>query len=527
MARCSTTTSKPTSGPVGPLPPFGHVIAEAGYGRRMNVTRRRRPVRVTLAHECELVTVGLAGLLAPYVHRVQVLPSPGGVPARGADLTLHDTLSRVQDLPLSSSAGPARRAAGRLDVERAARARRAGPRQRGQRGAVQGAAGRAAGRRPRVDPPGSPGRRPRDRPARSPADAPSDAAVRDADPARGAGHRDDHPGPGQPVDRRPCVDQHQLAQVLHPLGLPQDGRDVALAGGPVGRPARLPRPSTTATRTPLTLSAGAEDTRRGAPDGSGRSVPGLREPGPTRPLVRMRGSERPATRVAGVVPGPGRMHPGGIGGYVAGYDRCTPRARRRTAGHHRRGAGRAAVRAARGPRRRLVPGLPAARVRPRGRLPARTAAARAPRGPGARRAGPATGPGARRRRGRGPWRSSRTTTWSPRRSPPSTRGRGVSRLRRGVRPGGRPSPGPRGGPGAPRHDGPAARSPTAGRSRWRWPCGTGPGTPTWATSWTEMVEVARDQAVRRRPEPAHPSGRARLSTRSSATRCSLRLWCWE
>ena len=67
----------------------------------MNVTRRRRPVRVTLAHESELVSVGFAGLLAPYPHRVQVLPSPGGVPARDADLTLHDTLAGVQDLPLA------------------------------------------------------------------------------------------------------------------------------------------------------------------------------------------------------------------------------------------------------------------------------------------------------------------------------------------------------------------------------------------------------------------------------------------
>ncbi|KRF29404.1 hypothetical protein ASG94_20695 [Nocardioides sp. Soil805] len=59
-------------------------------------------MRVTLAHECELVTVGFAGLLAPYAHRVQVLPSPGGVPARDVDLTLHDTLAGVRDLPLAA-----------------------------------------------------------------------------------------------------------------------------------------------------------------------------------------------------------------------------------------------------------------------------------------------------------------------------------------------------------------------------------------------------------------------------------------
>jgi DNA-binding NarL/FixJ family response regulator len=66
------------------------------------MTRRRRPVRVTLAHECDLVTVGFAGMLAPYAHRVQVLPSPGGVPARDVDLTLHDTLAGVKDLPLAA-----------------------------------------------------------------------------------------------------------------------------------------------------------------------------------------------------------------------------------------------------------------------------------------------------------------------------------------------------------------------------------------------------------------------------------------
>jgi DNA-binding NarL/FixJ family response regulator len=101
VARCSTTTGKPTSGPRRAPPPYGHEILRDGYGHAMNVTRRRRPVRVTLAHECELVTVGFAGLLAPYAHRVQVLPSPGGVPARGADLTLHDTLAGVQALPLA------------------------------------------------------------------------------------------------------------------------------------------------------------------------------------------------------------------------------------------------------------------------------------------------------------------------------------------------------------------------------------------------------------------------------------------
>ena len=64
------------------------------------MTRRSRPLRVTLAQECELVCVGFAAMMAPYAGRVQVVPSPGGIPARDVDLTLHDTLSGVQELPV-------------------------------------------------------------------------------------------------------------------------------------------------------------------------------------------------------------------------------------------------------------------------------------------------------------------------------------------------------------------------------------------------------------------------------------------
>ena len=56
-------------------------------------------VRVTLAHECELVTTGFATMMAPYAGRILVLPSQGGWPAQGADLTLHDSLADVQVLP--------------------------------------------------------------------------------------------------------------------------------------------------------------------------------------------------------------------------------------------------------------------------------------------------------------------------------------------------------------------------------------------------------------------------------------------
>lgn len=57
------------------------------------------PVRVTLAHESDLVTAGFAALMAPYAERIVVLPSQSGWPARGADLTLHDSLADVQVLP--------------------------------------------------------------------------------------------------------------------------------------------------------------------------------------------------------------------------------------------------------------------------------------------------------------------------------------------------------------------------------------------------------------------------------------------
>ena len=74
-----------------------HAGPELGYGVRMSVTQARpRPIRVTLAHECELVTRGLAQLLAPYATRVSLVP-PGadGSPAPDVDLTLHDPLAEA------------------------------------------------------------------------------------------------------------------------------------------------------------------------------------------------------------------------------------------------------------------------------------------------------------------------------------------------------------------------------------------------------------------------------------------------
>lgn len=63
----------------------------------MITTTRPRPVRVTLAHECELVSRGLAEMLAPYDDRVRfVPPEPDGTPARQVDITLHDSLAGLQ-----------------------------------------------------------------------------------------------------------------------------------------------------------------------------------------------------------------------------------------------------------------------------------------------------------------------------------------------------------------------------------------------------------------------------------------------
>ena len=53
-----------------------------------------RPVRVTLAQECELVTRGLSDMLTPHTSRVELVPSyDDGSPALDVDITLHDSLS--------------------------------------------------------------------------------------------------------------------------------------------------------------------------------------------------------------------------------------------------------------------------------------------------------------------------------------------------------------------------------------------------------------------------------------------------
>jgi DNA-binding NarL/FixJ family response regulator len=54
----------------------------------------RRPIRVGLAHECELVTRGFADMLAPYATRVVVVrPGSDGHPSEKVDLLLFDSLA--------------------------------------------------------------------------------------------------------------------------------------------------------------------------------------------------------------------------------------------------------------------------------------------------------------------------------------------------------------------------------------------------------------------------------------------------
>jgi DNA-binding NarL/FixJ family response regulator len=65
-----------------------------------SATTLHRPVRITLDHECELVTRGLAEMLAPYADRVVLVPGePGGEGAAGVDLTLHDFATGLHSVP--------------------------------------------------------------------------------------------------------------------------------------------------------------------------------------------------------------------------------------------------------------------------------------------------------------------------------------------------------------------------------------------------------------------------------------------
>lgn len=65
----------------------------------MKESNDTRPLRVTLAHEPELVTRGLAEMLAPYGDRIVLVPGgDNSRPASFVDLTLHDSFA---DLPTS------------------------------------------------------------------------------------------------------------------------------------------------------------------------------------------------------------------------------------------------------------------------------------------------------------------------------------------------------------------------------------------------------------------------------------------
>jgi DNA-binding NarL/FixJ family response regulator len=70
-------------------------VSREGEQRSPAPRPRPGPVRVTVADECELVSEGLAALLAPYDDLTLVPPAPGGGLATFVDVTLHDTFSRV------------------------------------------------------------------------------------------------------------------------------------------------------------------------------------------------------------------------------------------------------------------------------------------------------------------------------------------------------------------------------------------------------------------------------------------------
>ncbi len=59
-----------------------------------------QPVRVTLAHECELVTHGFTDMLTPYAARVTVVRAErDGTAPLDVDLTLHDSLAGLHLVP--------------------------------------------------------------------------------------------------------------------------------------------------------------------------------------------------------------------------------------------------------------------------------------------------------------------------------------------------------------------------------------------------------------------------------------------
>ena len=73
------------------------------------------PVRVALAHECELVTRGFADMLAPFAPRAVVVPpGPDGEPEAEVDLVLFDSLAPTLNAAQRQDAARDARAEGRL-----------------------------------------------------------------------------------------------------------------------------------------------------------------------------------------------------------------------------------------------------------------------------------------------------------------------------------------------------------------------------------------------------------------------------
>ena len=93
-----------------------HDEGRAGYepGMHPSGTTPHQPVRITLDHECELVTRGMTEMLAPYPSRVVLVPGePGGDGASGVDLTLHDFAAGLHTVPGPGRLPPVRHS-GRL-----------------------------------------------------------------------------------------------------------------------------------------------------------------------------------------------------------------------------------------------------------------------------------------------------------------------------------------------------------------------------------------------------------------------------
>jgi len=73
------------------------------------------PVRVALAHECELVTRGFADMLAPFAPRAVVVPpGPDGYPEDQVDLVLFDSLAATLTAAQRQDGARDARAEGRL-----------------------------------------------------------------------------------------------------------------------------------------------------------------------------------------------------------------------------------------------------------------------------------------------------------------------------------------------------------------------------------------------------------------------------